>query len=70
MARDLKRINAYPEFRTTAGIDGVRTAVLAGMPPAGTPNQQARFTAKFLNPSWVVNNAPAPAGHGANRLRY
>ena len=70
MARDLKRINAYPEFRTTAGIDGVRTAVLAGMPPAGTPNQQARFTAKFLNPSWAVNNAPAPAGHGANRLRY
>ena len=35
MARDLKRINAYPDFRTTAGIDGVRTAVLAGVPPAG-----------------------------------
>ena len=50
MARDLKCINAYPDFRTTAGIDGVRTAVLAGVPPAGTPNQPARFTAKFLNP--------------------
>ena len=71
MARDLKRINAYPEFRTAAGIDGVRTAVLAGNPPPGTPNQQARFAAKYLNPSWVVTNVPAaPAGHGANRLRY
>ena len=68
MARDLKRINAYPEFRTAAGIDAVRAAVLAGNPPAGTPNQ-ARFAAKFLNPSWVVTNNPAPAGHGANRLR-
>ena len=29
MARDLKRINAYPEFRTAEGIDGVRAAVLA-----------------------------------------
>ena len=71
MARDLKRINAYPEFRTAAGIDGVRAAVVAGNPPPGTPIQQARFAAKFLNPSWVVTNIPAaPAGHGANRLRY
>jgi hypothetical protein len=71
MARDLKQINAYPEFRTTAGIDAVRAAVNAGNPPPGTPNQQARFAAKFLNGSWVVTNVPAaPAGHGANRLRY
>jgi hypothetical protein len=71
MARDLKRINAYPEFRTAAGIDGVRAAVVAGIPPLGSPIQQARFAAKFLNPSWIVTNVPAaPAGHGANRLRY
>ena len=74
MARDLKRINAYPEFRTAAGIDGVRAAVVAGNSPPGTPNQQARFAAKFLNPSWVVTNAPAlPApllNPAAGRLRY
>ena len=64
MARDLKRINAYPEFRTAAGIDGVRAAVVAGNPPPGTPNQQARFAAKYLNGSWVVTNTALPVpGH-------
>ena len=72
MASDLKRINAYPEFRTAGGIDTVRNAVIAGVPPPGTPKQQARFDAKFLNPPvWVVTNVPAvPGGHGPNRLRY
>jgi len=73
MARNLKQINAYPEFRTANGIDGVRTAVLAGNPPPGTLNQQARFTAKYLNPSWVVTNIALPVplqNHGVGRLRY
>jgi hypothetical protein len=73
--RNLKRLNAYPEFRTDAGIDTVRTAVINQAPPAGlTPARAARFTARFLNPSWVVLNLPAAQrggpGHGANRLRY
>ena len=73
MARDLKRINAYPEFRTAAGIDAVRASVQNGNPPPGTPNQQARFAAKYLNGSWVVTNTALPAplqNHGVGRLRY
>ena len=73
MARDLKRINAYPEFRTANGIDAVRAAVVAGNPPPGTPNQQARFAGKYLNGSWVVTNTALPVplqNHGAGRLRY
>ena len=74
MTTELKGINAYPEFRTQAGIDAVRTAVANNAPPAGTPRQQARFTAKFLNGHWVVANLPPAqagvAGHGANRLFY
>ena len=73
MVRDLKRINAYPEFRAAAGIDAVRAAVVAGLAPAGTPGQQARFNAKFLNGLWVVTNALLPAplqNHGVSRLRY
>jgi len=72
--RDLKHVNAYREFRTPQGIDAVRNAVIANAPPAGTPIQQAKFTARFLNGNWIV--APLPpaqaghAGHGANRLKY
>ena len=35
MIRNLKVINAYPEFRTTAGINQVKNAVIAAGPPAG-----------------------------------
>ena len=49
--RNLKNLNAYPEFRTDAGINAVRAAVIAQAPPAGlTPARAARFTARFLNP--------------------
>ena len=73
--RNLKNLNAYPEFRTDAGINAVRAAVIAQAPPAGlTPARAARFTARFLNPSWVVVPLPAAQagapGHGGNRLRY
>ena len=55
MIRNLKVINAYPEFRTTAGINQVKNAVIAGNPPAGlTPEQTARFNQKFLGGEWVV----------------
>ena len=75
MIRNLKVINAYPEFRTTAGINQVKNAVIAGNPPAGlTPAQTARFNRKFLGGEWVVVGVlgflRAIPGHGVQRLKY
>lgn len=75
MIRNLKQINAYPEFRTIAGINLVRTAVQNNMAPGGlTPTQSARFNQKFLNGDWVVVGVPlnkrAIPGHGNPRLKY
>jgi len=71
----MKSLNAYIEFRTTAGINTVRLAFLTNTAPAGlTPAQAAKFTARFLNGDWVVVPLlPAEGGlpiHGVNRLRY
>jgi hypothetical protein len=52
---NLKQLNAYPEFRTNAGINTVRNAVQANAAPLGlTPLQTDRFTANFLNSEWAV----------------
>jgi hypothetical protein len=74
MIRNLKTIQAYPEFQTLAGINTVRAAVQANAVPANlTPTQTARFTAKFLNGEWAVENTPAAlqgVAHGNQRLKY
>jgi len=73
-ARNLKRLNAFPELKTNAGIDTVRQAVLVNAAPPGmTPIQTAKFAARYLNNWVVVPLLPAEGGlpiHGANRLRY
>lgn len=72
--RNLKRLNAFPELKTNAGIDTVRQAVLVNAAPPGmTPIQTAKFAARYLNNWVVVPLLPAEGGlpiHGANRLRY
>lgn len=57
--RNLKELNSYEEFKTQAGIDTVRNAVINNVAPPGV--NQAKFNQRFLNGDWVVV---------ANRLRY
>ena len=53
--QNIQKLNAYPEFRTPAGINTVIQAVTNNQPPQGlTPRQTARFTEKFLNGDWNV----------------
>jgi len=75
MIRNLSSINAYPEFRTGAGVDMVRQAVLTNTVPAHLTNQQAnRFTQKFLNNEWAVtllhHTQRGNANHPNTRLKY
>jgi len=75
LLRNLKELQAYPEFRTTAGIDQVRKAVQTNTVPAGlTPLQTTRFNQKFMNGNFIVNFTPAPQrgvqAHGNDRLKY
>ena len=75
MIRNLSSINAYPEFRTDAGIDMVRTAVQTNTVPANLNNEQAnRFTQKFLNGEWEVSflhhTRRGNANHPNQRLKY
>jgi transposase InsO family protein len=73
--RNLKEVNAYREFRTAAGIDRVRTAILTNALPGGmNVTQQQNFTQKFFNGDFVVVAIPLAqqgiAGHPATRLKY
>ena len=75
MIRNLKQVNAYPEFQTAAGINQVRQAVIANAPPAGlTVAETNRFTQKFLNGEWIVvaipPNKQGVPGHPNRRLKY
>ena len=72
---NLKELQSYREFQTTASINLVRTAVINNIAPAGlTPIQTNRFYEKFLNNEWQVVNIPldrrANPAHGVNRLVY
>ena len=59
MIRNVKEINSYPEFRSSAGINAVKQSVLNNQAPAIlTPEQAQRFTQKFLNNEWVVEDDP------------
>jgi hypothetical protein len=47
---NLKELQSYREFQTTASINLVRTAVINNIAPAGlTQIQTNRFNEKFLN---------------------
>ena len=72
---NLKELQSYREFQTTASINLVRTAVMNNVAPAGlTPIQTNRFNQKFLNNEWELVNIPldrrANPAHGVNRLVY
>ena len=67
-------INSYPEFRTSAGINAVKFSVANNqVPNILTPEQAQRFTQKFLNNEWIVEDVPAneiTANHPNPRLVY
>ena len=70
---NLKELQSYREFQTTASINLVRTAVINNIAPAGlTQIQTNRFNEKFLNNEWEVVNIPldrrANPSQGVNRL--
>ena len=75
LLRNLKQLQAYPEFRTPEGINQVRTAILNNAAPAGLSiNRRNRFNQKFRSGNFVVENTDAeqlgnPA-YGLNRLKY
>ena len=59
MIRNVKEINSYPEFRTSAGINAVKFSVTNNqVPNILTPEQAQRFTQKFLNGEWSVEDVP------------
>ena len=59
MLRNIKQINAYPEFQTPADINTVKNAVMNNqVPNILNPQQAVRFTQKFLNNEWSVVNVP------------
>ena len=75
LLRNLKELQAYPEFRTTAGIDQVREAVQTNTLPTGmTPLQTTRFIQKFMNGNFIVSptlaNQRGVQAHGTQRLKY
>ena len=54
---NLKELQSYREFQTTASINLVRTAVINNIAPAGlTPVQTNRFNEKFLNNIIILKN--------------
>jgi len=72
---NLKELQSYREFQTTASRNLVRTAVMNNVAPAGlTQIQTNRFNQKILNNEWEVVNIPldrrANPAHGVNRLVY
>jgi hypothetical protein len=72
---NLKELQSYREFQTTASINLVKTAVINNIAPAGsTQIQTNRFNKKFLNNEWEVVHIPldrrANPTHGVNRLVY
>ena len=74
MIRNVKEINSYPELRTSAGINAVKFSVLNNQVPGLLNQEQAqRFTQKFLNGEWSVEDVPlneiTPA-YGNPRLVY
>jgi len=74
MIRNIKEINAYPEWRTNAGIDAVKFSVANNQVPGLLNQEQAqRFAQKFLNNEWIVEDVPAneiTQTHGNPRLVY
>ena len=72
---NLKELQSYREFQTTASIYLVRTAVINNIAPAGLTQIQTNiFNEKFLNNEQEVVNIPldrrANPAHGVNRLVY
>ena len=72
---NLKELQSYREFQTTASINLVKTAIINNVAPAGlTQIQTNRFIEQFLNNEWEVVNIPldrrANPAHGVNRLVY
>jgi hypothetical protein len=72
---NLKELQSYREFQTTASINLVRTAIINNIAPPGlTPIQTNKFNQKILNNEWEVVNIPldrrADPAHGVNRLVY
>ena len=54
---NLKELQSYREFQTTASINLVRTAVINNIAPAGlAPIQTNRFNEKFLNNIIILKN--------------
>ena len=74
MIRNVKEINSYPEFRTSAGINAVKFSVANNQVPNILNQEQAqRFTQKFLNNEWSVEDVPLneiTANHPNPRLVY
>ena len=74
MIRNVKMINSYPEFRTSAGINAVKFSVANNQVPNILNQEQAqRFTQKFLNGEWSVEDVPLneiTVGHPNPRLVY
>ena len=74
MIRNPKVIQSYPEWRTNAGINAVKDAVMNNQVPGLLNQEQAeRFAEKFLNGEWIVEDVPAndiTAAHQNPRLVY
>jgi hypothetical protein len=72
---NLKELQIYREFQTTASINLVRTAAINNVAQAGLTQIQTNiFNDNFLNNEWEVVNIPlnrrANPAHGVNRLVY
>ena len=56
-SKELKKINAFREFRTVAGINGVIRYLQTGnMPPGLNQRQTNRYIEKYNNTGFVVRN--------------
>ena len=75
LIKNLKELQSYREFQTTASINLVKTAVINNIAPACLTQIQTNiFNEKFLNNEWQIVNIPlyrrANLAHGVNRLVY
>ena len=54
---NLKELQSYREFQTTASINLVKTSIINNIAPPGlTPIQTNRFNGKFLNNIIILKN--------------
>ena len=57
MSKELKKINAYREFRTVAGINDIIIYLQTGNIPAGLNQRQtARYIEKYNQTGFIVRN--------------